>query len=304
MYLCIALSERLLLRSFTGQWLTWRQLFRRRGCRSGGQVRARQSRRRRYGRCAAQAARRTGDDGAGRLRPARCHARLDRFAVGGGLAARRRGPTKRSRGSVCFCRRARRWNALPEPAGLQVDHDDGAEADASPAAAAGAEVERLRLLACSIGQWVFNGLSMWCVLRSFDATLAASSLPYVTCATALTMCISYFGAFVTPSGLGVREGTLIALLSPVVGVPAATATAVVMRLNHTLVEAMLCGVGLLMMRPVVEATPGPSAAASSSWRSSWPVPVPARLRRRRRSRPARPWRSRCSSPRPSPTSAR
>ena len=101
---------------------------------------------------------------------------------------------------------------------------------------------------CSLGQWAFNGLAVWLAMRAFQPELKLLWLPWTACATALTMCLSYFAAFITPSGLGLREGTFIALLSPVVGLPAATATAVAMRLNHTLVEAALCGIGLLVLR--------------------------------------------------------
>ncbi len=103
-------------------------------------------------------------------------------------------------------------------------------------------------LTCSLGQWACNGFAVWFVMRSLDPAVTLASLPYVVCATALTMCVSYFGAFVTPSGLGVREGTLIALLSPMIGLPNATAAAVLMRLNHTVTEAYLCGIGLLALR--------------------------------------------------------
>jgi uncharacterized membrane protein YbhN (UPF0104 family) len=64
----------------------------------------------------------------------------------------------------------------------------------------------------------------------------------------MTMCISYFGGVVTPAGLGVREAAMIPLLAPLVGVPAATATAAFMRINHTFVELILCGIGLVALR--------------------------------------------------------
>ena len=249
MYLCIALSERLLLRSFTGQWLTWRQLLPAAwvplaGKYVPGKVAA-----------AGTAVVLLKRLGVPATTAVGVFVLLDAMPVLTGSLL----------GAALLLDDAVRQSVPAAPfvfAGVLV----GGTLCLSPPVFRWITTTVLRLmrrpplprvprwsdyagpLACSIGQWVFNGLSMWCVLRSFDATLTASSLPYVTCATALTMCISYFGAFVTPSGLGVREGTLIALLSPVVGVPAATATAVVMRLNHTLVEAMLCGVGLLMMR--------------------------------------------------------
>ena len=102
-------------------------------------------------------------------------------------------------------------------------------------------------LLCSLGQWAANGLAVWLMLRAF-ADVPAIELPRIVCVTAVVMCVSYFAAFVTFAGLGVRELAFVPLLAPLAGFEAATATAVAMRLAHTLVEVALCGVGLLVLR--------------------------------------------------------
>ena len=105
-------------------------------------------------------------------------------------------------------------------------------------------------LACAGSQWAFNGLAVWLMLRAFAPAgeVTAVELPRVVSATAAVMCVSYVSAFVTPNGAGVREGAFFALLAPVAGPPAAAATAVAMRLSHLAVEAVLCGLGLLLAR--------------------------------------------------------
>ena len=103
----------------------------------------------------------------------------------------------------------------------------------------------------SLGQWSGNAAAIFFMCVAFappgDAP-GLRELPDVIGITALVMCVSYFSAFVTPSGLGVREGLMLPLLSTLLPPPAAAAVTVAMRLAHTLVELCLCGVGLLMLR--------------------------------------------------------
>ena len=103
----------------------------------------------------------------------------------------------------------------------------------------------------SLGQWTGNALAIFFMCVAFAPRGQAPGLrelPDVVGITALVMCVSYFSAFLTPSGLGVREGLLLPLLSTLLPPPAAAAVTVAMRLAHTLVELCLCGVGLLMLR--------------------------------------------------------
>ena len=105
--------------------------------------------------------------------------------------------------------------------------------------------------AWSLGQWAGNSGAIFLMCVAFappGQSPGLRELPDVVGITALVMCVSYFSAFVTPSGLGVREGLMLPLLSTLLPPPAAAAVTVAMRLAHTLVELCLCGVGLLMLR--------------------------------------------------------
>jgi hypothetical protein len=107
-------------------------------------------------------------------------------------------------------------------------------------------------LLMALGQWTSNGLSVWFAMNAFAETPTLATLPYVSAATALAMCVSYFSAVIMPGGAVFREGAFVALLTPIVGFAPATATAAAMRLNHVLVEAVLCGTGLVLLRRSTE----------------------------------------------------
>ena len=103
----------------------------------------------------------------------------------------------------------------------------------------------------SLGQWTGNAGAVFLMCVAFAPPGLApgwAEVPDVIGITALVMCASYFSAFLTPSGLGVREGLMLALLSTILPTPAAAAVTIAMRLTHTLVEILLCGLGLLALR--------------------------------------------------------
>ena len=103
----------------------------------------------------------------------------------------------------------------------------------------------------SLGQWASISLALYLMCVAFAPAGQAPPLrrfPDVVGIITLTMCVSYFSAFLTPGGLGVREALLLPLLSTLLPPPAAAATTVAMRLAHMLVEFSLCGVGLLLLR--------------------------------------------------------
>ncbi len=109
--------------------------------------------------------------------------------------------------------------------------------------------------AWSLGQWAGNAASLFLMCVAFSPAGRAPGLvdvPTVVGITAIVMCASYFSAFLTPSGLGVREGLLLVLLGTLLPTPAAAAVTVAMRLAHTVVEIILCGVGLVMLRGMDE----------------------------------------------------
>ena len=69
--------------------------------------------------------------------------------------------------------------------------------------------------AWSLGQWAGNSLAVFFMCVAFappGGGPGLRELPDVIGITALVMCVSYFSAFVTPSGLGVREGLMLPLL--------------------------------------------------------------------------------------------
>lgn len=74
-----------------------------------------------------------------------------------------------------------------------------------------------------------------------------------------------FLSFITPSGLGVREGALYLLLTPVTGGAAITLLALTMRIWTTLGEVIAAGVSALIPDPAVQlAAPAPPDAPGAS----------------------------------------
>jgi hypothetical protein len=110
----------------------------------------------------------------------------------------------------------------------------------------------------SLAQWASLSISMFLMCVAFSPPGRAPPLmvlPTIVGITTLVMCISYFSAFITPMGLGVREGLLLALLATLMPHPVAAAVTVAMRLAHTLVEIVLCGVGLMSLRSLDSLSP-------------------------------------------------
>lgn len=101
----------------------------------------------------------------------------------------------------------------------------------------------------SLGQWASTSLSVFLMCIAFSPAGHAPTLhelPSIIGITALVMVASYFSAFVTPMGLGVREGLLLLLLATIIPQPSAAAVTVAMRLAHMIVEIALCAIGVLM----------------------------------------------------------
>lgn len=103
----------------------------------------------------------------------------------------------------------------------------------------------------SLAQWASISLSVFLMCVAFSPRGQApgiAAFPTIMGITTLVMCVSYFSAFLTPAGLGVREGLLLLLLATLLPHPAAAAVTVAMRLAHTVVEIALCGLGMLLLR--------------------------------------------------------
>jgi len=89
-------------------------------------------------------------------------------------------------------------------------------------------------LAIGLASWLVYATAFWLLVRSFG--LDAAFLPTAS-AFAAAYVLGYVMVF-APAGIGVREGALVALLSPQIGAAAAGAVALIARLWTTLVEVV------------------------------------------------------------------
>ncbi len=96
------------------------------------------------------------------------------------------------------------------------------------------------LLACYAGAWLSYGCSGLAIALVFDDGVAEQSL-YVVGAFVVAWLVG-FVSLITPGGLGVREGVLVALLHPLVDTADAAAMAVVARAWWTVVELGIAGI--------------------------------------------------------------
>jgi hypothetical protein len=116
------------------------------------------------------------------------------------------------------------------------------------------------------GAWVTTGAAAWLIVTAM--TPSAPGIFFVTGTYAFAWLIGFVVVF-APSGLGIREATLIALLSPQLGTGPATLVAVTLRLANT--------VGDLLAFSVVEAAvalaPSSSAGSGSTPKDHGAPPV-------------------------------
>ncbi len=121
-----------------------------------------------------------------------------------------------------------RWLLLLAPVGLALLHPR----------ALGAAMAALANIA--------SGLALFVVLGAM-APLAIEHAPFVVGASAIAWVIGYL-SLLTPSGLGVREAALTALLAQILPLPAAVVGSLVYRLALTLGEVVAAGAALLYGR--------------------------------------------------------
>jgi len=103
-------------------------------------------------------------------------------------------------------------------------------------------------------QWLALGMGMWCIGRSIDPDLPLTYLWAFTATGALALTVGFL-ALVAPGGIGVREAIFLAVLTPLMGLAAASMLAVGMRLMTMVTEAIaaLAGVAVLKLnRPEAE----------------------------------------------------
>lgn len=95
-------------------------------------------------------------------------------------------------------------------------------------------------------QWLFWGIALWCAARSV-ANISIQQIPTFIVIAALSNTIAYL-AFFTPGGLGMREIFLFLGLDPLIGHANAAIIVVGLRIVQTIVEIVLCGIGLLILQ--------------------------------------------------------
>jgi uncharacterized membrane protein YbhN (UPF0104 family) len=99
--------------------------------------------------------------------------------------------------------------------------------------------------------WGAYGLGL-VLLVPPDALTAAGGLGAVLLPSTGAFAVSYVAGVVivlAPAGVGVREGVLIALLAPLLGVPVAAATALLVRVVHTVCDFAIAALAWLVARP-------------------------------------------------------
>lgn len=109
----------------------------------------------------------------------------------------------------------------------------------------------LSLLALYVGVWLVAALALFATLRAVSP-VSAEQLPAVAGAWGIAF-LSGYVAPLLPAGLGVREATASALLSGIVPLPIAVATAVLFRLLLTVAEALCLAPFLFGLRAMIPA---------------------------------------------------
>jgi uncharacterized membrane protein YbhN (UPF0104 family) len=106
-------------------------------------------------------------------------------------------------------------------------------------------------LAWSFGSWIFYGLQIWLLATRLDAPRGTGALLAIG-GFAFAWSVGFLAVF-APAGAGVREVLLVALLSPVLGVGAATAVALVSRALTTVGDLLAAGLAAGCVRRPEEA---------------------------------------------------
>jgi hypothetical protein len=104
----------------------------------------------------------------------------------------------------------------------------------------------LLAIAVQVLQWLLMGLGLWLTALAV-ADLPVGSIPDFISASALSATVGFL-AFFAPGGLGVREGILLVVLSPLAGAEAAAIIAVAARLVLTAADVLLGAAGLVLLR--------------------------------------------------------
>jgi glycosyltransferase 2 family protein len=106
--------------------------------------------------------------------------------------------------------------------------------------------EMLGLVACYMGAMLLSGLALFAVVAGVS-DVALTQLPFCIGVAMLAWSVGYL-SFVTPSGLGVREGVIVLLLAQVVPVPVAIVSSLLARLSFLVGEASVVAAAWLLGR--------------------------------------------------------
>jgi hypothetical protein len=99
--------------------------------------------------------------------------------------------------------------------------------------------------------WVFLGFSLYAVLYAIPSEHTVSQLgwsdfPIILSTVALAMVAGFVSLL--PGGAGIREYVILTLLTPIVGVALAAASAVILRLIWLFVELFFASLFFILMR--------------------------------------------------------
>lgn len=94
-------------------------------------------------------------------------------------------------------------------------------------------------------QFVPAGVALWLLARSLTE-VSLLWLPILISGVALSASISLLAIF-APGGIGVREGIMLVILTPVVGGGLAAVLVIAQRCLHTVAELVLAAVGLMLL---------------------------------------------------------
>jgi len=109
--------------------------------------------------------------------------------------------------------------------------------------------------------WLVGGLALYFLLRSLGASPGAATIPFLGGTAAIGAIVAVLAVF-APSGLGVREASMYALLIAIAPDSAALGATILNRLTITVVELALFLVGVALWRR--RAAPAPLAADAAS----------------------------------------
>jgi uncharacterized membrane protein YbhN (UPF0104 family) len=113
------------------------------------------------------------------------------------------------------------------------------------------------ILVFYVGTWLIGGAALAQMARAFGGDVPVTAVPYLGGASAIGAIAAVLVIF-APSGLGVREGAMYALLLAYVDPATALVTVALNRVLLTLVEAGLLG-GVLVLRRLERVTAGSGA---------------------------------------------